>query len=581
MTAYPWSPVATSLRIVLVALVWTGTAKAQYPITRVSVDSAGAGGNGASGSFGTPYFYGRAPAFSSDGRYVAFASVATNLVANDGNGCADVFVHDVATGATVRVSVDSSGIEGDQASQSPDLSSDGRFVAFQSAAGNLVAGDANGKIDVFLHDRDPDGNGIFDEGNGVTTRLSVDSAGVEGDGDSQTPVISGDGGHVAFFSLADNLIANDRNGLGDVFARHLAAGTTTSPSKGGNGSSWDPSISADGSFVAFVSTATNFVSGDGNFAPDVYLRDLVNQTTVLASVDSNGRQGNLASYGPSPLSSDGRVIAFWSYASSLVAGDTNGAPDVFVRDFSTGVTTRASVRSDGSEFEGAAWPGLSADGSLVAFENFKIYIGSEGTPYWDDFAIELRDLGAGTTTRLDFNCAGQPPDDNCLIPSISPDGRLVGFLSMASDLAADDTNGAFDVFVDDRSILEPDATWDNYGSGFPGTLGIPDFTFSANPVIGTTVDVDVGNSSGNFAVAFVLIGSNSASIATRDGGTILVDFNRIDPIALWPAGLTVHLDLPVDPRLAGLTLYLQAIEIDPGAQYGLSFTAGLHLVCGL
>jgi Tol biopolymer transport system component len=579
MNADPRPPVATSLRIVLAVLVWTGSAKAQYPITRVSVDSAGRGGDKSSGVVDPPWA--REPAFSSDGRHVAFASLATDLVANDGNGCADVFVHDRATGATVRVSVDSSGIEGDLASEWTDLSSDGRFVAFQSAADNLVAGDTNGKIDVFLHDRDPDGNGIFDEGNGVTTRISVDSAGVEGDGDSLQPAISGDGSRVAFYSVADDLIAYDHNGWGDVFVRFVASGTTTSPSRGGDGTSWYPAISSDGKFVAFESQATNLVPGDTNYSLDILVRDLVNQTTARASVDSSGNQGNQSSYGPCPLSSDGHVVAFWSDAGSLVSGDTNAAPDVFVHDFSTGLTTRVSVRADGSQFEGAAWPGLSADGSLVAFENFKIFIGSEGTPYWDDFAIELRDLGAGTTTRLDFNCAGAPPNDNCFMTSISPDGRLVGFLSAASDLAAEDTNDDFDVFVDDRSIVEPDATWDNYGAGYPGTLGIPDFTLSDKPVIGTSIDVDVGNSSGNFAVAFVLIGSNSASTGTHDGGTLLVDFDRIDPIALWPAGLTVHLDLPVDPRLAGLELYLQAVEIDPGAQYGLSFTPGLHFVCGL
>ncbi len=168
------------------------TARAQYPITRISLDSSGNQGNGASGSFDLP------GALSDDGRFVAFESDATNLVSGDTNSTTDIFVHDNVTGATVRVSIDSSGNQSDDWSTNPAISGDGRFVTFMSVADNLVASDTNGYSDIFRHDRDPDGNGIFDEGNGVTERASVDSNGVEGNLGSFYSDISGDGNLVVF-----------------------------------------------------------------------------------------------------------------------------------------------------------------------------------------------------------------------------------------------------------------------------------------------------------------------------------------------------------------------------------------------
>ena len=150
--------------------------------TRVSVDSAGAESNG-------PSF---AASISADGRFVAFESDASNLVASDTNAARDIFVHDRMTGMTTRVSVDSSGTAGDDASDDPSISADGQLVAFESRATNLVAGDTNAGGDVFVHDRVT----------GVTTRVSVDSAGAEGDNASFSAHISANGGFVAFGSLA-------------------------------------------------------------------------------------------------------------------------------------------------------------------------------------------------------------------------------------------------------------------------------------------------------------------------------------------------------------------------------------------
>jgi Tol biopolymer transport system component len=198
---------------------------------RVSVDSAGNQGNDHSW----------AAAISAEGRYVAFLSYASNLVPGDSNGVGDVFVHDRQTGITERVSVDSAGNQGNDHSGYPSLSADGRYVAFQSSASNLVPGDNNGHCDIFVHDRQT----------GATERVSVDSAGNEGDYESYDPAISADGRYVAFQSGALNLVPGDTNVEMDIFVHDRQTGITErvrvdSAGNEGNGESQPPAISADG-----------------------------------------------------------------------------------------------------------------------------------------------------------------------------------------------------------------------------------------------------------------------------------------------------------------------------------------------
>ena len=353
--------------------------------TRVSVSSGGGQANGFSFQ----------PAISSDGRYVAFDSGASDLVESDTKSCgtppltyncSDVFVHDRQTGATTRVSVSSAGAESDGDSYLPAISSDGRYVAFYSEGANLVAGDGNGADDVFVRDRDTDGDGIFDEPGAVaTTRVSVTSGGSEGNRASSDPAMSSDGRFVAFYSESTNLVSGDTNGSGDIFVRDRQAGTTTRMSVSntgvqGNGGSYGPAVSWDGRYVAFYSAATSLVSGDTNGALDVFLRDRQLGVTTRVSVDSAGDQGNGASSAPA-ISADGRYVAFYSEATDLVSGDTNGScqtdpdpeldncPDIFVRDRLTSTTERANVDSAGGQAEGgiSTAPGVSVDARFVAF----------------------------------------------------------------------------------------------------------------------------------------------------------------------------------------------------------------------
>ena len=322
--------------------------------TRVSVDSMGAQGNGHS----------FAPAISNDGRLVAFSSNASNLAAGDTNNADDIFVHDSQSGATARVSVATAGIEANGGSFSPALSADGRFVAFLSDASNLVAGDTNGFRDVFVHDRQT----------GSTTRVSVDSAGVQADVGSFSVAINADGRFVAFHSFADNLVPDDVNETSDVFVHDLLTGETTRVSvyDGGaetDGDSLRPAISADGRYVAFDSDSTILVWGDVNFVFDVFVHDRMTNTTRRVSVDDSGGEATGISQRPS-ISADGRYVAFYSEASDLVAGDSNGSSDIFVHDRQSGATSRVSVDNGGDQGNADSLrPAISADGSVVAFDS--------------------------------------------------------------------------------------------------------------------------------------------------------------------------------------------------------------------
>src|SRR5436190_1064825 len=285
-----------------------------------------------------------AAARSAVGRFVAFVSAATDLVAADTNGASDVFVHDRQTGATERVSVASGGAQGNGSSGligfafPPALSADGRFIAFVSLATSLVAGDTNGATDVFVRDRLT----------GTTERVSVASGGTQSNAASLGSALSADGRLVAFQSDATNLVVGDTNGATDVFVRDRQTGMTARVSVASDGTqannvSTYPALSADGRFVAFQSAATNLVAGDTNGATDVFVRDRQTGTTERASVASGGTQGNGSSAGP-VLSADGGLVAFHSTATNLVAGDANGAYDVFVHDRAVSTTTSSTTQ---------------------------------------------------------------------------------------------------------------------------------------------------------------------------------------------------------------------------------------------
>jgi Tol biopolymer transport system component len=239
---------------------------------------------------------------------------------------------------TQRISVTASGQQANGESRFALISADGRYVAFDSAASNLVAGDANGVTDVFE----------LDLATGVIERVNVSSAGAEANSEASAAGISNDGRYVTFLSYASNLVPGDNNGFADVFvhdrvtgATHLVDRSTAGQQAQGGDTASGGAISADGRYVTFDSSAANLVAGDTNGAQDVFVRDRTAGTTQRVSVAGGGGQADDESFASS-ISADGRSVAFASFADNLVPGDTNGTTDVFVRDRTAGTTTRVS-----------------------------------------------------------------------------------------------------------------------------------------------------------------------------------------------------------------------------------------------
>lgn len=411
-------------------LLLCASAGAAQLTTLASVDSGAIQGNAASGN----------PALTPDGRCVAFDSRASNLVAGDSNGKSDVFVHDRSSGETTRASIHSSGAESNDDSYKPSLSADCRHVAFSSYATNLVSGASTGTSQIYLHDRQT----------GQTRLISHDMAGLPGNGDSYIPTLSADGRLIAYYSYASNLVAGDSNNAADIFVFDLATATTTLVSRNaggqpGNGDSYMPVISADGRSIAYESWADNLVADDSNGLLDIFLYDRLSGQTTLASRNPDGVPANGLSQLPA-LSADGRWLAYASEASDLVMGDGNGVSDIFLHDRSTATTLRISHSSTGQEGDASSfWPALSADGSVVAYQSFaRNLVSADGNAQPDIF---LHERASQRTLRVSVNASGNQGDGASETPTLSADGRLVAFSSLAANLAEQDSNGSSDVLL--------------------------------------------------------------------------------------------------------------------------------------
>ena len=379
---------------------------------------------------------------SSDGRYVAFHSLAGNLVAGDNNAKFDIFVRDKSVGQTERVSVTSTGVQADDRSFNPSISFDGRYVAFDSFAGNLVTGDTNGRADVFIHDRQT----------GVTSRISVTSTGGQGNGDSRFPSISADGRFVVFHSIAANLVTGDTNARFDIFRYDRLTDDTVrvSVSSAGvqsNGASFDSSISSDGCLVAFESAGTNLVAGDTNARFDIFVVDVCGQTTERVSISTAGLQGNNGSFNAA-ISANGAFVVFDSDAANLVVGDSNSVKDIFIRERGAGLTSRMSVHTSGVQANGASSnPRVSDDGGFVTFESSASNLVAGDTNGVNDVFVRQR---PSETTRVSVASQGQQADGKSFTPSISGNGGLVAFASDAANLVSSDSNGRTDILVHER-----------------------------------------------------------------------------------------------------------------------------------
>jgi Tol biopolymer transport system component len=454
--------VAVAAAAVLAVLCFVGPAFGATA-ERISVSAAGAQGDAASFS----------ASMSADGRYTAFVSLSSNLVPGDTNNGCDVFARDNSSGAIERVSVSSTEAQADTGfnCDAPAISADGRFVAFQSDGVGLVPNDTSTNSDVFVRDREL----------GTTERVSVGSDGETpiGNGtefgNSLDPAISANGRFVGFMSSGRNLIPGRQIFETHVYVRDRVTGTTEIVSERPdgeptNGPAAQPSLSADGRYIAFVSYSEGLVPGDDNLGPDVFVRDRSTGATTAASVSSAGALPQYVSFRaqsqqPS-ISADGRYVAFSSNARDLVAGDDFIDYDVFLRDRVAGTTRMASVTSSGEQAFGgdSVGPSISADGRFVAFHSNAGNLSPGGGFGTSD--IIVFDVARNVTKPLTL---GQDFDqDDSVFPSLTADGGQVAFTSSSNDLVANDTNGVSDVF-------RAGVAW---GDDVPPVLSLPQFPIS-------------------------------------------------------------------------------------------------------
>ncbi len=418
-------------------------------IERVNLNNAGEAAND-----GSTY-----AAISADARWIAFSSLADNLVPADTNDARDIFLRDRASATTRRVSISSGGVQANGNSEYTAVSDNGRYVAFSSGADNLVVGDTNGVSDIFVHDTQT----------GETTRISVDSQGDESNGNSTEPSISFDGRYVSFRSFATNLVAGDTNGVEDVFHHDRATGQTIRVTVGAGGVqanavTYRSSLSGDGQHVAYQSSANNLVAGDTNGFDDVFVRDLSLNQTFRVSVIDGGGEANRSSLTPA-ISFDGRYVLFQSVASNLVTGDTNDLVDYFMHDRATDRTWRVSVDSTGNQASGSKFggypadvfynPSISADGERAAFAYEVPGLVVDDTNEKND--VFQHDLATGQTSRIDVeppyprfgaNLSSSSAGRN---NASSADGSRVVFSSIATNLTLDRPTDRSQVYLRDRN----------------------------------------------------------------------------------------------------------------------------------
>lgn len=425
----------------------------------------------------------RGVALSEDGRYVAFVSRAADLVPGDGNGLEDVFLRDTAAGTTVRVSVATGGAEGNGFCRGCDVSDDGRFVVFVSAASNLAPGDTNGNRDVFLRDL----------ALGTTALVSRALGGGTGNGISREPSISGDGSVVVFQSIASDLVPGDTNAVDDVFAYDTATGALTPLSRGpggalGSGESSRPHVSRDGAWAAFESAATNLGPADSSVRTDIYVAEI--STGLVLRVE--GPSGELTSRSAKPrISADGRFVAFESQATNLLPGGNPNGLHIARWDRLTGTIDVVSRDVLGAVAGGTSGDAcVSSSGALVAFRSFESDLVPGDTNGAED--IFVRHVLEGWTERVSLSRAGDEiAAGPARTPALSGNGRFTAFTTGSGDVIPGDNNGTVDVFRRDRGHAESVAGAE-YCVSAPNSSGVAAVTVAVGSPVLAAQDLSLG-----------------------------------------------------------------------------------------
>ncbi len=551
---------------------------AQAPIDLVSLSTSGAQANGQCFD----------PAISSNGRKIAFQSSATNLDPGDTNFDSDIYVRDLDAGTTILASVDVNGMVGFWGGYNPSISGDGRFVAFVCLS-PLVPPDS-GFNDVFVRDLQtattirvsrPTSGGQPD-GDSYPGTISTDGRYVAFLSQA-TNLVPGDvNGFVRDVFVWDRLSGAIR--LEDKSSSGVQ----------GNSQCLGVAISHDGRFVAFSSDADNLVSGDTNGRRDVFVRDRSNATTRRVSVSSLGLQGNGGSelgwldFVPRALSADGRFVAFHSDATNLVAGDTNMARDIFVHDLLSAETTRINVATGGgqsSAFSDSYWYSITGDGRFVVFYTTATNLAPNDPANFD---VYLRDRWNDETRWLSVGPSGQPGNSNSHRPTITPDGQHVSFSSFADNLVPGDTNGWHDIFVVSLGQWGPMM----FCASQPNSLGcLPRISFLGHPSASSGSGFTIR---GEQVIAgrpgLLLYGTSGPDSLPFQGGTLCAQ----PPLRRTPGQISAgtgpcagtfvidfaaFIAIGTDPALvAGQAVWAQWYSRDPQAALHTNLTDALYFV---
>ncbi|MGB0953640.1 MAG: TolB family protein [Planctomycetota bacterium] len=373
---------------------------------------------------------------------------------------------------TARVSVGPSFLEANAGSHSPSFSADGRFVAFASRADNLFPGDTNGFEDIFLRDRKT----------GEVLLLSASLVGALGNGDSSEPSLSANGRYIAFSTLSSSFDSRDQNGLRDIYLHDRKWGWTALKSLGpastfADAPCTEPVISADGDFLAFTTASTAFDSADTNGFEDVYFVEYTVFGPQRMSLSTSGALANGPS-GEAAVSREGRFVVFMSHADNLVPGDLNQEPDIFLRDRQLNTTTlisRTVAGVPGNQASGA--PFLSTDGDWIGFHSDASDLVPGDTNQQRDVFLFHRPTE--TMTRVSVDSSGGESNGGSSNPQVSANGRFVAFLSHATNLVGNDQNGHFDVFLHD-TLTGQTTRMNRNGAGVEADRHTFDLAISSN-----------------------------------------------------------------------------------------------------
>ncbi len=383
----------------------------------------------------------QAASISGNGLKVAFESNAMGLHPDDPNASPDIFVRHVGNNTLTLVS--RVGIKGEKAngySLDPSISADGNRVAFTSAASNLHPGDTDGNQDIYVKDLST----------GEIWLASAAANGAKSNGTSLQPSLSGDGTRVAFVSTATNLHAKDKDATGDIYVKDLVTGevwlvTSTKAGKKADGQHGRPDISGNGSRVAFHTTATNLNAKDKDFRNDVYVKDLASGDVILVSASSSGKKGDMDSRNPS-ISDTGLKVAFDSFSNNLISTSTFGSAQVYVKTLSSGAIALVSRSSGGAVGNSSSnIPSISGDGTKVAFHSAATNLTSGDNDNKVD--VYVKTVGGGAISLVSRTKGGKKGNDSSYPAFISNDGSRVVFLSFSSNLVSADKDTWRDVFV--------------------------------------------------------------------------------------------------------------------------------------